>query len=90
MANRVKTQTVTFAHPFFLAEIDRELPAGPYIVETEEEALDVASALAYRRVGTRLFVPRVAGKSEAEMWEVSPQELDNALVRDKTASTDAG
>ena len=88
MATRVKTRTVTFKRPFFLDEINRELPAGSYVVETDEETLDVSSFVAYRRVGTRLFVPAVAGQSDTEMWVVNPQELDKALVRDRTESSD--
>ena len=86
MATRVRTRTVTFLRPFFLDEINREPPAGAYIVETEEETLDVASFLSYRRAGTRLFVPAVAGKLETEMWAVDPQALDNAIARDRAAS----
>jgi hypothetical protein len=88
VATRVKTRTVIFARPFFLDEVKRELPAGSYVVETDEETLDVSSFVAYRRVGTRLFVPAVVGQSETEMWVVSPQELDKALVRDRTRSND--
>jgi hypothetical protein len=83
VANRVKAGTATFARPFLLRRFDRELPAGTYAVETEEESLEGASALSYRRVEIRLFVPWIAGKSEAEMWVLSPGELDAALALDR-------
>ena len=86
MATRVRTRTVTFARPFFLDEVNRELPAGAYIVETEEETLDVASFLSYRRAGTRLFIPAAVGKSDTEMWVVDPHALDNAIAQDRAAS----
>ena len=86
MPNRLRTRTVTFARPFFLDEIDRELPPGAYLVETEEEALDVSSFLSYRRAGTRLLVPGVAGTSETQMWVVDPRALDNAIAQDRAAS----
>jgi hypothetical protein len=87
MATRVKTRTVTFARPFFLHDINRELPAGAYLVETEEETLDVASFLSYRRSGTRLQIPATAGKSE--MWVVDPHALDNAIAQDRAAAAAA-
>jgi hypothetical protein len=74
---------VTFARPFFLRRIDRELPAGSYPVETEEEALEGVSGLSYRRIEIRLFTPRVTGVSEAEMWVISPGDLDAALALDR-------
>jgi hypothetical protein len=89
LSTRTKTRTVTFARPFFLEEIDRELPAGSYTVETDEERLDVASFVAFRRVGTRLFLPAIAGKSDTEMWVVDPEGLDSALAQDRAASTGA-
>jgi hypothetical protein len=57
VATRVKTRTVIFARPFFLDEVKRELPAGSYVVETDEETLDVSSFVAYRRVGTPKVIP---------------------------------
>jgi hypothetical protein len=83
LPTRAISGTVTFARPFFLRRIDRELPAGSYAVETEEEALGGGSALSYRRIEVRLFVPPIAGISNAEMWVVSPGELDAALALDR-------
>ena len=83
MATRAKFGTVLFTRPFFLRKINRELPAGSYVVETEEESLDGVSALSYRRVEMRLFVPRIVGKSDAEMWIISPGEFDAALALDR-------
>jgi len=79
---RTKTRTVTFPWSFYLDEIDRELPAGSYTVETDEEALETVSYLAYRRVETRLFIPPATGRTGAEMWIVDPDGLDRALERD--------
>ena len=83
MATRAVSGTVTFARPFLIRRMDRELPAGSYAVETEEEALEGGAALSYRRIEIRLFVPPIAGVSEAEMWVVSPRELDAALALDR-------
>jgi hypothetical protein len=77
---------VEFIHPFILDEIDRELPAGRYTVETEEETLDGASFLAWRRLATHFFVRPVNQRSgAAEMWAVHPDGLESALQRDRLA-----
>src|ERR1700755_889430 len=87
MTNRTKTRTVTFRRPFLLDEIERELPAGPYLVETEEETLDGFSFRAWRRVST-LFIAR--GARGMEMWEIHPDGLDEALTRDLLPASGAG
>jgi hypothetical protein len=74
---------VEFAHAFHLDEIERELPAGQYTVETEEEALDSASFLAWRRVATSLFVRPDQSSSAAQMWAIDPVSLEAALKRDR-------
>jgi hypothetical protein len=81
------TSTVTFNRPFTLDEIDSELPAGSYRVETEEETLDNVSFIAYRRVATHFFVPSKPGvSSTAQMWMISPKGLERALSRDKSTA----
>jgi len=78
------TSTVTFIHPFTLDEIETELPAGDYRVETEEETLDNVSFIAYRRIATYFFVPSKPGvSSTAQMWMIHPKGLERALTRDK-------
>jgi hypothetical protein len=83
LATRAKFATVMFTRPFFLRKVNRELPAGSYVVETEEESLETVSTLSWRRVETRLFISRIVGKSDAEMWIISPGELDTALALDR-------
>ena len=83
LTTRAKFGTVLFTRPFFLRKINRELPAGSYVVETEEETLEGVSAPSYRRVEMRLFVPRIVGKSDAEMWIISPGDFDAALALDR-------
>ena len=83
LVTRVRADTVTFGRPFFLQKINRELPAGSYAIETDEESLEDISTLAFRRVGVRLFVPRIAGRSEDEMWTIRPQDFDSVLANDR-------
>jgi hypothetical protein len=79
----MRPSTVTFARPFFLNKINRELPAGSYPIETDEEPMDSASSLVYRRSQIRLFVPRIEGKSDPEMWAITPQDFDNVIALDR-------
>jgi hypothetical protein len=83
LVTRVRAGTVTFARPFFLQKVNRELPAGSYTIETDEESLEDVSTLAYRRVEIRLFVPRIEGRSDSEMWTIRPQDLDIVLATDR-------
>jgi len=87
MTTRMVTSTVVFTSPFTLDEIDQTLPPGSYRVETEEETLDNASSLAYRRVATYFFVPSRPGvSSTAQMYTIHPKGLERALSRDKATS----
>lgn len=83
MVMRVRADTVTFGRPFFLQKVNRELPAGSYAIETDEESLEDISTLAFRRVGVRLFVPRIEGRSEDEMWTIRPQDFDAVVANDR-------
>ncbi len=83
MTIRSTSKTVTFAHAFRLGGVDGEHPAGNYTVETDEEQIDAASMVAYRRMATWIRLPlpsRVVGSSQTVM--IDPAELDAALARD--------
>jgi hypothetical protein len=73
---------VTFAHPFLLKGVDRELPAGDYRVVTDEELIEGLSFPVYRRVSTMIFVPGQS-TSSVEMVTIDPQELEAAQERDQ-------
>jgi hypothetical protein len=47
MTIRTSTRSVTFRRPFFINGIDKRLPAGTYVVETDEKLLENISFLAY-------------------------------------------
>jgi hypothetical protein len=87
MTTRVTTKILTFRRPFHLDEIERELPAGTYVVETEEETIDGISFLAYRRVSTSLIIRGYGGAgNSAQMWMVHPDGLEMALERDRAGA----
>jgi hypothetical protein len=83
MASRSTSRTVTFRHAFFLRGMDRMQPAGEYTVDTDEESIETRLGVAYRRVGTWIWLPsKLASRGEIRMTSVDPQELDAALVVD--------
>jgi hypothetical protein len=80
---RTSNKTVTFARPFLLKGIDRELTAGSYRVVTDEELVEGLSFPVYWRVSTLIFVPAQSHASSVEMVSVDPLDLQAAQDRDK-------
>jgi len=80
MKTRTIETTVTFKRPFALTGLNEELPAGDYIVETEEELVDGISYAAYRRTSTVLRLPARSGPPQlTRAMTVDPAELDEAM-----------
>lgn len=77
---RTRRETVAFAHPFTVDGVDGAQPAGAYTVETDEEAIEGLSFMAYRRVATVIFLPlRQGGAGSFQAVRIDPRELDLAL-----------
>jgi len=86
MPIRTIRTSVTFTRPFLLAGYEKELPAGTYGLETDEELLEGASFIAYRRTLAFLELNSQPGsRVMAEVLTVDPGELDAALERDRAA-----
>jgi len=79
MNMRTISKTVTFRRPFVLTDFPDLLPAGVYVVDTEEEELDSMLIGGWRRVSTTMRV-RVDGAVEAR--SIDPVALHEALMRD--------
>lgn len=79
MTTRTTSKTVTFRRPFVLKDFPSLLPAGAYVVDTEEEELDSMLCQGWRRVSTTMRV-RIDGAIEAR--PVDPDALHEALMRD--------
>ncbi len=76
--------TVTFAHPFRLDSLDRQQPAGTYLVITDEEEIANLSFTAYQRVATLLQVPALsAPNGTRQVFTIDPAELAVALAADE-------
>jgi hypothetical protein len=83
MADRSVETVVTFAHPFKLPTVDRELPAGSYRVTTDEAEIPGLSFLAYTHLATLLHVPAMgAAGRRHEVFTLGPDDLQTALAQD--------
>lgn len=80
---RISPSQVRFERPFELGGLT--FPAGEYLVETDEEVLDVLTRIAYRRASVSLHVPSGAGFADAQVVTVAPAEFDAALRREAEA-----
>lgn len=72
-----------FSAPFLLPGFDAPLPAGAYLVSTEEEGVEVAGHVIYRRTATIL---RVEAAGRVEYHPVDPAALDAAFQQDQEAA----
>ena len=69
--NRTSDATVTFSRPFVIDGFEQELPAGDYVIETEEELIEGLSFPAYKRISTTLHIDRIPGRpGQKESWQV--------------------
>ena len=81
--DRITRETITFLHPFELADVQGLLPAGTYTIETIEELIESVSMVAYRRVSTTIVVPSpTSGMASRQMVTIDPLDLDVARKRD--------
>lgn len=83
MVNRINKKLVTFQFPFLIDEIGKQLPAGEYTIETEEESIVGLSFLAYRHIETILVERPPEGKlGETHYWSVDHEALALAIETD--------
>jgi hypothetical protein len=86
---RTKRETVTFAHPFTVDGVDGAQPAGAYTVETDEEAIEGLSFLAYRRTATVIFLPIPhSGAGSFQAVPIDPHLLEAVRVKATLAGGD--
>ena len=83
MTIRTTRKTVTFIAPLQLPEFAEPLPAGSYVVETDEEMLEGNGHTAYHRVATML---RIEKRPVVEHHPIDPAHLVAALQRDQAAA----
>ncbi len=91
MTERTTTAKVIFRKPADIGGLTELLPAGEYVVETDEELIHGLSVLAYRRLRTDITVPAQVGASRGRhMIEIGPESLAAALARDSAVDTRVG
>ncbi len=86
MTIRTSQLPVTFRFPFTLSTIDGVRPAGTYLVETDDEPLELLSQTAFRRIATSIILPLTAGGASYQRVAVDPAELGTALRHDQDQS----
>ena len=83
VTERITRKTVNFLHPFALAGVEGEQPAGAYTVETTEEPIGGLSFIAYRRVSTTIvLVSRQFGPASRQVVTIDPLDLEAAQKGD--------
>ena len=83
MTDRITRETITFLHPFELADVQGMLPAGTYTIETIEEPIESLSMVGYRRVSTTIVVPSPrCGMASRQMVAIDPLNLEAARKKD--------
>jgi hypothetical protein len=86
MPARSTETTVTFRHPFFLAEIGSQQPAGEYRIVIDEDEIQGLSFLAFQRIATLLHMPAIGSrKGPDQVVAVDHHALARALERDGSA-----
>lgn len=83
MVKRINKKLVTFQFPFSIDDIGKQLPAGDYTIETEEESIVGLSFLAYRHIETILVERPPKGKPGAtHYWSIDHEALTQAIETD--------
>jgi len=84
MATRTTHTIVRFASPFLLPNFEAPEPAGNYRVDHDEESIEGAEWVAWRRVATFIHLPAIGGRrTKHEMAPIYPEDLDAALAKDQ-------
>jgi hypothetical protein len=84
MQVRTTRSIVRFSSEFLFFGFDAPRPAGEYEIEHDEELIEGALSLAYRRVATFIHLPAIAvGNLTRQMVPIDPAELETALAKDR-------
>ncbi|MDQ0394524.1 hypothetical protein [Labrys monachus] len=87
MTSRTTQTVVHFSSAFRLTGFDAPQPAGDYRVDHDEELIEGASWLAWRRVGAFIHLPAIAARaSTRQMVPIIPADLEAALEKDHRPS----
>lgn len=85
MTIRSRREAVTFKHPFSIRGVDRLLPAGTYVVITDEQSIEGLSFDAFRRIATTILLPGATSAAVLEMVSIGSVDLADAQRIDASA-----
>jgi hypothetical protein len=84
MTSRTTQEQVRFRSAFSLPGFDAPQPPGEYLVNHDEEPIEVANHLAWRRVASFIHVPAIsAAGTTQQMVPIDPAFLQAALEQDR-------
>jgi hypothetical protein len=87
MTNRTTQKIVRFLSAFSLPGFDAPQPPGEYLIDHDEEPIEAASHLAWRRVATFIHLPAISARSATQqMVPIDPAFLEAALQQDQRQS----
>jgi hypothetical protein len=83
MTIRTSSRTIRFRNPFLIEGFEEELPAGTYVVETDEELIEGISFAAYRQISMFLRLNDTPGRPGVkQVLTINREDLEAALRRD--------
>jgi hypothetical protein len=87
MNGRTTQRVIRFVSPFSLPGFGAQQPPGEYLVNDDEEPIEGALHLAWRRVATFIYLPAISTRSlMQQMVPVDPADLQAALEQDQRRS----
>lgn len=89
MATRTNSKIATFTKPFILGDFDEVLPAGDYVIDTDEDLLQGLSFSAYIRVAAIVHLPDKIGNPLLSRAQINRKKT-TGFGHQLTASTWTG
>ena len=82
--SRTTHTVVRFRSAFSLPDFEAPQPPGEYLVNHDEEQIDIGSHQAWRRVATFIHLPAISSTDPVQqMVRIDPDFLNAALKKDK-------
>lgn len=83
VTSRTKHTVVRFASAFSLPGFDAPQPAGDYRVDHDEELLEGASHLGWRRIAAFIHLPAIAAGPARQMVPIGLPDLEAIVEKDQ-------
>lgn len=87
MTHRTTQKVVRFPSAFSLPGFDAPQPPGEYLIDHDEEPIEAASHLAWRRVAIFIHLPAISARTATQqMVPIDAAFLEAALQQDQRQS----